>query len=312
MNSLEIKDVLGVAEPATKVIEIISNAIGTLYEPRKIRKRADAEAYRIKKITTAAKESNFNGNIELFDGKITISGNDNNLEEIKAIISSEVRRLYNEKENIMKIADYAYDELENDKSIIKEEIDNDWIKNFLDTGRKIYRDDLQFIFGKILAGEIKNPGKYSKRLFNVLSNLSQEEAGLFNKISNFVLRKGNNSFIIANTEILNNFEITLDQIILLEEAGLINSDSLNMKCNVVEYKDYLVNFNNDNPKLDVYFLTKCGSELEMIINNKINLDYLVKIKQRYNIKEMNYSIIKSKEVVGDKITYSSYDFKNID
>ena len=50
----------------------------------------------------------------------------------------------------------------------------------------------------------------------------------------------------------------------------------------------------------------------MIINNKINLDYLVKIKQSYNIKEMNYSIIKSKEVVENEITYSTYDFKNID
>ena len=37
-NKPEIKDLLGLAEPATKLIEIVSGAIGTIYEPRKIKK----------------------------------------------------------------------------------------------------------------------------------------------------------------------------------------------------------------------------------------------------------------------------------
>lgn len=36
-NKHEINDILGLAEPATKLIEIVSNAIGTVYEPRKIK-----------------------------------------------------------------------------------------------------------------------------------------------------------------------------------------------------------------------------------------------------------------------------------
>lgn len=49
MDKLEVKDLLGLAEPATKLVEIVSGAIRTLYEPRKVRKLADAEAYKIKK-----------------------------------------------------------------------------------------------------------------------------------------------------------------------------------------------------------------------------------------------------------------------
>ena len=75
-NKPEIKDLLGLAEPATKLIEIVSGAIGTIYEPRKIKKLADAEAYRIQKLTTTAKETNFNGELEFLDGKIKISGDD--------------------------------------------------------------------------------------------------------------------------------------------------------------------------------------------------------------------------------------------
>ena len=51
MDKFEAKDLLGLAKPVEKLEEIVSNAIGTLYEPRKVRKLADAEAYRLKKLT---------------------------------------------------------------------------------------------------------------------------------------------------------------------------------------------------------------------------------------------------------------------
>ncbi len=161
MDKLEVKDLLGLAEPATKLVEIVSGAIGTLYEPRKVRKLANAEAYRIKKITDTAKDTNFNGEIEFLDGKITINSKTINNTEIKSLVVNEVKRLFNENENIKKIADFAYNELENEKEKIEDEIDEDWKNNFFDKGRKIYSEDLQFIFGKILAGEIKQPGTYS-------------------------------------------------------------------------------------------------------------------------------------------------------
>jgi hypothetical protein len=40
-------------KPIQKLIEVMSNAIGTLYKPNAIRKEADAEAYRIKTIGRA-------------------------------------------------------------------------------------------------------------------------------------------------------------------------------------------------------------------------------------------------------------------
>ena len=115
MDKLEVKDLLGLAEPATKLVEIVSGAIGTLYEPRKVRKLANAEAYRIKKITDTAKDTNFNGEIEFLDGKITINSKTINNTEIKSLVVNEVKRLFNENENIKKIADFAYNELENEK-----------------------------------------------------------------------------------------------------------------------------------------------------------------------------------------------------
>lgn len=306
MNSKpEIKDLLGLAEPATKLIEIVSGAIGTIYEPRKIKKLADAEAYRIQKLTTTAQETNFNGEIEFVDGKIKINNSDINNSEVKLLVANEVKRLFNENENIKKIADFAYNELENNKIEVSEDIDEDWKNNFFDKGRKIYSEDLQFIFGKILAGEIKQPGTYSKRLLGLLSNLSQKEATLFNKISKYVFSDSKNSFIISDREILSKFGITIEDIIDLEEAGLINSNPLNVSgTNMYQYKGYLITFFEQQPKLRIYCLTNSGKDLEKIINQEISVDYLQEIKKKYNINKMNYSFIIKRKVIGDQITYS--------
>lgn len=304
-NKPEIKDLLGLAEPATKLIEIVSGAIGTIYEPRKIKKLADAEAYRIQKLTTTAQETNFNGEIEFLDGKITINSNNVNDIEIKSLIVNEVKRLFNENENIKRIADFAYNELENDNIELSEDIDEDWKNNFFDKSKKIYSEDLQFIFGKILAGEIRQPGTYSKRLLNILSNLSPKEATLFNKISKYVLHDSKNSFIISDSEILSNFDITIEDIIDLEEAGLINSNPLNVSgTNIYQYKGYLINFFEQQPKLRIYCLTNSGSDLEKILNQEISIDYLLEIKKKYNINKMNYSFIVERKINGDQITYS--------
>ena len=304
-NKPEIKDLLGLAEPATKLIEIVSGAIGTIYEPRKIKKLADAEAYRIQKLTTTAQETNFNGEIEFLDGKITINSNNVNDIEIKSLIVNEVKRLFNENENIKRRADFAYNELENDNIELSEDIDEDWKNNFFDKSKKIYSEDLQFIFGKILAGEIRQPGTYSKRLLNILSNLSQKEATLFNKISKYVLHDSKNSFIISDSEILSNFDITIEDIIDLEEAGLINSNPLNVSgTNIYQYKGYLINFFEQQPKLRIYCLTNSGSDLEKILNQEISIDYLLEIKKKYNINKMNYSFIVERKINGDQITYS--------
>lgn len=310
---IEFKDILGLAQPTTKLIEIVSKAIGTLYEPRKIKKLADAEAYRINKLTKTAKETNFNGEIEFLNGKIKINSNDINNNEIKTLIVNEVKKLSYENENIKKIADFAYAELENNKLKVSGNIDEDWAKNFFDKGKKIYREDLQFIFGKILAGEIKQPGTYSKRILGLLYNLSQNEAELFYKISKYALNNGENSFIISDDDILKNIDIKLDDIILLEEAGLFNSNSLNISgVNAYEYKNYLIDFDKEKPIFNIYFLTKAGSELEKLITNDIDLNYLLQIKNKYKIKKIKYGIIMNKCIENNSTNYSLKDIKTIE
>lgn len=45
---MEIKDLAGLSQPLTKLVEVISIGIGKLYEPAHIKRMANAKAYEIK------------------------------------------------------------------------------------------------------------------------------------------------------------------------------------------------------------------------------------------------------------------------
>ncbi len=57
-------------KPFEKLIEVVSNGIGTLYRPRAIRKEADAKAYEIKVVEKAKAEAIVEG--RTIDSKIWI------------------------------------------------------------------------------------------------------------------------------------------------------------------------------------------------------------------------------------------------
>lgn len=300
-----ISDLVGLAKPTTKLIEVVSNAIGILYEPKRIRNNADAEAYKIEKIASAAKANSISGIIDLSDGKFQINVGEYDSESVSLMVKNEVKRIVEENNNILKIADISYDYLIDDDNEINNEIDEDWKRTFFDKARKVYSEDLQLIFGKILAGEIKKPGKYSKRVLNVLSNLSQTEALIFEKVSKLVFSDGKNSFIVSDVDILNDYDVTLEDIMILEEAGLINSNPLNVSgTEVYEHNNYLVNIHDKNKKINVYILTKVGEELESILMNDFNISYFNRIKEKYKIEKMEYSKIILKRKSGNSTNYN--------
>lgn len=125
------------------------------------------------------------------------------------------------------------------------------------------------------------------------------------KISHLTINNFDKQFILSNRNILKKMGIELQDIIILEEAGLINSSSLTISgSNLYEYNNHLINFYDQKPKLQIYMLTTSGCQLKNIMSNQINLDYLKEIKQEYNIKKMSHSIILTRIIQGDKINYS--------
>jgi len=161
---MEIKDLTGLGQPITKLIEVVSNAVGTVYKPRQMRKEAEAEAYRAELLAKAEAK------------KILLEGE----AKIDLLERAKKRLVYQEltkQENIEDIAEKSIKYLEQNVSDIP--VDKDWRTRFFNKAQDISNEDLQEIWAKILADEVSNPGMISLRTLDVLSNLSKADANIF-------------------------------------------------------------------------------------------------------------------------------------
>ena len=61
-------------------------------------------------------------------------------------------------------------------------INDDWLNSFEEEARQKSTEDMQLLFGRILAGEIRKPGSYATRTVKILSELDQNIATLFKKL----------------------------------------------------------------------------------------------------------------------------------
>ena len=96
--------------------------------------------------------------------------------------------------NIGAIAGHAAEEL-GDTEVPDHDPDPDWVARFFDGAQDVSSEELQKLWGKILAGEIKSPGQTSLRTLSILRDMTQQEAKDFLdlmrfRIADFIFDKG--------------------------------------------------------------------------------------------------------------------------
>ncbi|ENY0879130.1 DUF2806 domain-containing protein [Enterobacter hormaechei] len=134
-------DFSGLSEPATKLVEKISDAIGVLYEPTKMKNIAKAQS-EVKKIE-------FQSSIELSD-----------LEEraLRRTINSQARK----QRNIDSITIKAAKEIDEQEQNDIELLDEDWINHFFNQCEDISDDMMQGLWSRVLTGEAKKMVVFQK------------------------------------------------------------------------------------------------------------------------------------------------------
>lgn len=193
------------AKPATVLIEKVSNAVGVLYEPRRIRKKAEAEV-EAEKIKALA-------GIEL--SEIQQRG-------IERLVHQEARK----QENIENItAKAAADLPPNAKT---EELEEDWIAHFFDRCDKVSNEQMQSLWSRLLAGEATNPGTYSKRTIDFIATMDKSDADLFTKFCQFIWMVGDTTPLIFDpqAEVYTNQGINFSTLKHLDSIGLISFESV--------------------------------------------------------------------------------------
>ena len=297
MNTNGIVDILN-ALPTSKLISTVSAGIGKLYEPTHIKRIAKAKAEEIKLISGAMEECSVIPT-QYNDGSLTL----NNTDWDDFVRRTQGRMAFQElqkQNNIECVVANAYNILEKEQTCSEEPVEQGWINRFFDSVATVSDEDLQKLWGKVLAGEIKQPKSYSLRTLETLKNLSKHEAELFQHVASYIISTNDVSFLSNNKAIKKQFDILDGDYIQLAFCGLlqmipftgINSSLLpNETRRTFSTNDRLLSITNNtsieqNLSINgIYLLTSVGKELFNLLAFNPNNEYFeewVRLTHRSN------------------------------
>lgn len=253
-----------ISKPVTVLIEKVSNAVGVLYEPRRIRKHAEAEA-EADKIKTLA-------SIEL---------NEIQQRAIDRFVHQEGRK----QENIEAITAQAAASLGEDAKV--EGLEEDWVAHFFKNCDTVSDKEMQSLWSRLLLGEATNPGTFSKRTVDFVASMDKKDAQLFTEFCQFCWFTGEVVPIILNVEndVYKKKGVNFSVLKHLDAIGLISFESISgyRTTGIGKYAQVLyfgvptlIEFSKDKDnelKLGKALLTQAGKELAPICGAKRNDEF---------------------------------------
>jgi Protein of unknown function (DUF2806) len=221
---------------------------------------------------------------------------------INELNRSETLRLLKEEINIAKAIVKAEAILETDDAeIIEESIDDDWLFKWRDCAGSVSNEELQSIWGSLLAGELKSPGKFSLRTVDFLRNLSQREAESISKLSRFIV---GNVIFRGNQKILDDEGVDFGFLLEMQQLGVLSGiESLGLNTSwpsshLDSYMLALISNNrvllvrHEDPKkiltLSVYKVSSVAMQIISLGNFEAHNDYLRSVAE--NIKSQGFEV----------------------
>ena len=310
MDSLVSIDLL---KPLTKLVEVVANAIGVSFEPKRLIRKAQAEAHaeRIKAIEHAKTNAMLAQDMEKYDQLSVI--------ERRVLLMEQKRQA-----NINNVLEVAAQSLEEGTSVSPEPVNPDWATRFFDIAQDISDETMQNLWGRILAGEVKCPKSYSLRTLDVLRNITCEEARLFEKVANYVMYD-KSYFVYYDSSFRKNgkIDLTYEEIAKLTEIGLIQAGGGLVHAhlhnrqgktitNAMAYGNYVLLIEQPSTYQEVAFpvypLTKAGAELFQLIKVTPNDAYLKmyadRLKNDYKDLKVSYAKLIAIDYESDEYTFS--------
>jgi hypothetical protein len=287
---MDIKDLAGLSQPLTKLIEVLSSGMGAIYRPIGIRREAEAHADATRLLGAAQLEVDVTRAHAI---AVTDASNKLVLAEANVQIEerAQARLQYREvrrQENLEAIAEAAVSHLP--EQVSSTTVDEDWKTRFFNIAEDVSNTEMQDLWGKILAGEVARPGTYSVRTLENLRNLSQCEAEAFQKLRYLALDVGHVLKVGGETH-FKEFGLTFNDILSLREAGILaDGDMLSLELTFTDDKPFFVlayngkgllietpNVEMKTLTLDSLVLTEVGRQLLSLIEPQPNTEYLRKM-----------------------------------
>lgn len=222
-------------------------------------------------------------------------------EDATALVLRSEQREYFEKvrhqKNIENIAQQASEMLPHEVS--DEPVDPDWTADFLENCKNVSNEEMQSIWARILAGEVAQPGSFSKRTLAFVKTLSKQEAFLFTKFCNLLWHHPVHNYLhlaLPDNTLRDDFGISYLDLTELDSLSLIKHDSntnLNWESPDVSFLRYFeVQFflypkiPNGKISINIIPLTKLGASLMPIAGATRNENYLNACLEQFSGKNV--------------------------
>lgn len=167
------------------------------------------------------------------------------------------------------------------------QIDEDWLFAWREHAGKVSAEDLQRLWGSVLAGEIKSPGSHSVRTLEFLKTLSKDEAEVISKVARYAV---DGRIIRSQAEYLAEHGVPFGLLLRLQEIGVLSGvEALGLNTQyksirpgtyikaLVSHRKALIVEHADEAKvlnLEVYTLTMVGTQVLGLGSFNADLDYL--------------------------------------
>lgn len=231
-------DVFALKSLAKLASTVAGKGIGSLLRPWQMRREgvAEVEVKRLKALTAAQTKvdvADIQAGKKVFLPSVGLqpvgaTSEDSSLiisrvglmAEFEQIVQENVQKeAFRREISVAKAVLYAEKELEQETQPPSDEpVSDDWLLRWRDNAGSISSEEMQALWGRVLAGEVKRPHSFSLRTLDFLRNIEPEDAKLIERAA---------SYVIANTifrpEVRNGLVGTLRfaDLVQLQDLGII-------------------------------------------------------------------------------------------
>ena len=258
-TSISLLNLDGLSKPGNTLIKKIAGLVWGGFEPSQIKRIAKAEA-----------------KADIIKAKSEIQIDDLRRRALRRVVEEEAQR----QQNMEDIAGKAIARLSEEAD--PDSIDDDWIINFFDKSRIVSDADMQDLWSRVLGGEANQPGNYSRRTVNFLSDLDKTDTELFSNLCRFAWFIGDIVPLVFDykDEFYTDFGVTFDMLKHLESIGFIQFGSLAAFVRQKLPKDFTIAYYGRSLQLTMpnssdntlvighVLLTKVGQELAPICGSQ--------------------------------------------
>lgn len=221
-------------------------------------------------------------------------------------------------DNLNNIIDKVKHEIQNGEVDDNLTIDKDFLLRYIEDGSSISDSDVQEIWAKLLASNLKNSNSISKTTLSVVKDLRKEDALLFEDILDYSCEDG----MVYKCLTKKNFNFM--QISSLKDSGLFKSDSMITKTltitanskSVIKNSNLIILIMNQNNyevkvSLETDVLTREGLELKKSLNRNISDSNIIKLGKWIKDNNKNVSVTVNRIISFNSDESISYDTNDL-